>query len=207
MEAGAKNGIVAPDEITLAHLKEMGRPFEKPLSEFRADPDCQYKQVFEYDLSDLEPAIVSPHFVDNYDTVTRKAKENIRIDQGFIGACSNGRIEDLRMAGTILKGRKVKPSVKLIVSPASRRVYRQAIDEGLIGQFLESGAMVVNPNCSVCWGGCQGVLGDGEVLISTGTRNFKGRAGSKSSFVYLASAASVAAASLEGKIVDPRNYL
>jgi 3-isopropylmalate/(R)-2-methylmalate dehydratase large subunit len=160
-----------------------------------------------YDLSTIEPAVVSPHFVDNYDTAQNKAKENIAINQGFIGACSNGRIEEFRVAAKILQGKHITPTVRLLIVPASQRVYLQAIQEGLIEIFLDCGATVLNPNCSACWGACQGVIGDGEVLISTGTRNFKGRAGSPHSFVYLGSAATVAASCLAGKIVDPRNYL
>jgi 3-isopropylmalate/(R)-2-methylmalate dehydratase large subunit len=205
VEAGAKNGIIEPDEITEQFLQEMGRPYDKSLF-FTSDHDCQYEKVYDYDLSKLEPAVTSPHFVDNYDTARNKEQENIVIHQGFIGSCNNGRIEELRVAAQILKGQKIAPTVKLLVAPASQRVYIQALREGLIEVFLDSGAMVVNPNCSVCWGACQGVIGDGEVLISTGTRNFKGRAGSPNSFVYLGSAATVAASCLAGKIVDPRNY-
>jgi 3-isopropylmalate/(R)-2-methylmalate dehydratase large subunit len=207
VEAGAKNAIIEPDEVVRDFLREMARPLNDPVSYLASDADCGYKAVFGYDLSAIEPAVVSPHSVDNYDTATNKEKEKIRIDQGFIGSCNNGRIEELRVAARILKGKKVDTRCKLIISPASRRVYLQALQEGLIGQFLESGAIIMNPNCSVCWGGCQGVLGAGETLISTGTRNFKGRAGSKDSFVYLGSAATVAASSVAGKIVDPRNYL
>ncbi len=206
VEAGAKNGIIAADEVTEAYLKEQGIPYDTSLF-FQSDPDCEYENVYEYDLSQLEPAVTAPHFVDNYDTVTNREQENIEIHQGFIGSCNNGRIEELRVSARILKGKKIVPHVKLLVSPASQDVYLQALREGLIEIFLECGATVLNPNCSVCWGACQGVIGDGEVLISTGTRNFKGRAGSPNSFVYLGSAATVAASCLAGKIVDPRNYL
>ena len=206
VEAGAKNGIIEPDETTEDYLQEMGRTYDTSLC-FTSDADCVYEKVFDYDLSRLEPAVVAPHFVDNYDTVTNAKQENIEIHQGFIGACSNGRIEELRVAADILKGRKIDPSVRLFVSPASQRVYLQALQEGIFETIVASGATVLNPNCSVCWGACQAVLGDGEVLISTGTRNFKGRSGSPDSFVYLGSAATVAASCLAGKVVDPRNYL
>ncbi len=206
VEAGAKNGIIEPDEATEQYLQEMDRTYDKSLW-FHSDDDCEYEQVYEYDLSTLEPAVAAPHFVDNYDTASNKEKENIEIHQGFIGSCNNGRIEELRVAAAILKGKKIASTVKLLVSSASQRVYLQALKEGLIEIFLESGATVVNPNCSVCWGACQGVIGDGEVLISTGTRNFKGRSGSPNSYVYLGSAATVAASCLTGKIVDPRNYI
>jgi 3-isopropylmalate/(R)-2-methylmalate dehydratase large subunit len=206
VEAGAKNGIIEPDEVTEQYLQQQGRMYD-PSKFFTSDPDCHYDHVYEYDLATIEPAVVSPHFVDNYDTASHKEQDNIAIHQGFIGSCNNGRIEELRVTAHILKGRKIVPTVRLLISPASQSVYLRALKEGLIEIFLDSGAMVVNPNCSVCWGACQGVIGDGEVLISTGTRNFKGRAGSPNSFAYLGSAATVAASCLAGKIVDPRNYL
>lgn len=206
VEAGAKNGIIAPDAVTERFLQEQGRTYS-PALVFQSDPDCQYEKVYQYDLASIEPAVVSPHFVDNYDTAANKEQENITINQGFIGACSNGRIEELRVAAQILKGKSIMPTVRLLISPASQSVYLQALKEGLVEIFLESGATVLNPNCSVCWGACQGVIGDGEVLISTGTRNFKGRAGSPDSFVYLGSTATVAASCLAGKIVDPRSYI
>jgi len=206
VEAGAKNGIIEPDEVTEHYLQEQGRAFDKAKF-FTSDTDCQYDHIYEYDLSTIEPAVVSPHFVDNYAIAGNKEKENIAIHQGFIGSCNNGRIEELRVAAKILERKTIAPTVRLLISPASQQVHLQALKEGLVEIFLDSGAMVLNPNCSVCWGACQGVIGDGEILISTGTRNFKGRAGSPNSFAYLGSAATVAASCLEGKIVDPRNYL
>ena len=206
VEAGAKNGIIAADEVTEAFLKEQGRAYDRELF-FQSDSDCCYEKEYNYDLSTLEPAVTAPHFMDNYDTAAGKEQENIRINQGFIGSCNNGRIEELRVAADILKGKKITPTVRLLISPASQNVYLQAVREGLLEIFLESGATVLNPNCSVCWGACQGVIGDDEVLISTGTRNFKGRSGSPNSFVYMGSAATVAASSIACKIVDPRNYL
>ena len=206
VEAGAKNGIIAADEVTEAFLKEQGRAYDRELF-FQSDPDCCYEKEYDYDLSTLEPAVTAPHFMDNYDTAARKEQENIHINQGFIGSCNNGRIEELRVAANILKGKKITPTVRLLISPASQNEYLQAAREGLLEIFLDSGATVLNPNCSVCWGACQGVIGDDEVLISTGTRNFKGRSGSPKSFVYMGSAATVAASGIAGKIVDPRNYL
>ena len=122
------------------------------------------------------------------------------IDEAFLGSCNNGRIEDLRVGAELIKGRKVADKVRFLVVPASLTVYRQALKEGLIDIFMEAGAIVMNPNCSVCWGSCQGVIGENEVLISTGTRNFKGRAGHPSSKVYLGSAATVTASAIAGKI-------
>ena len=124
----------------------------------------------------------------------------MKIDEAFLGSCNNGRIDELRVAASILKGRKVHSDVRFLIAPASNSVYLQALEEGLVDIFLESGAMMMNPNCSVCWGSCQGVIGEGETLISTGTRNFKGRAGHKDSKVYLASAATVTASAVAGRI-------
>ena len=124
----------------------------------------------------------------------------IHIDEAFLGSCNNGRLEDLRVGAELLKGRKVHPLVRFLVVPASQEVYEKALKEGLIQIFMEAGAIVMNANCSVCWGSCQGVIGEGETLISTGTRNFKGRVGSPDSFVYLASAATVTASAIKGEI-------
>ena len=142
--------------------------------------------------------MAKPHFVDN--VVPAKECLGVKIDEAFLGSCNNGRLEDLRVGAEILKGRKVSPEVRCLVVPASRQVYQDALEEGLLDIFMEAGAIVMNPNCSVCWGSCQGVIGENEVLISTGTRNFKGRAGHRDSFVYLASAATVAASAIKGEI-------
>lgn len=199
VEAGAKTGLVAPDERVIEYVKARGR---HDMQLFTSDEDAVYEQVYVYNLEDIEPMIAIPHNVDNVVTVTEIGE--IKIDQAFIGSCNNGRIEELRVAAQILQGQKVAPYMKLLISPASKEVYLQALTEGLVDIFVESGAMVLNANCSVCWGGCQGVIGEGETLISTGTRNFKGRAGHPNSKVYLASAAAVAASALTGKITDPR---
>lgn len=142
-----------------------------------------------------------PDFVD--DVVPVKEVEGVRIDEAFLGSCNNGRIDDLRVGASIIKGKKVAKHVRFLVVPASNEVYRQALEEGLIETFMESGAIVMNPNCSVCWGSCQGVIGEHEVLISTGTRNFKGRAGHPDSKVYLASAATVTESAIAGYIREP----
>ncbi|HEY3424217.1 MAG TPA: 3-isopropylmalate dehydratase large subunit [Negativicutes bacterium] len=199
VEAGAKSGLVEPDETVIEYVKSRGR-YEMQL--YKSDENAVYEQVYAYNLADIVPMVAIPHNVDNVVPVTEL--NEVKIDQAFIGSCNNGRIEELRVAAKILQGRKVAPYVKLLISPASKTVYLQALEEGLIDIFVESGAMVLNPNCSVCWGGCQGVIGEGETLISTGTRNFKGRAGHPNSSVYLASAATVAASALTGKITDPR---
>jgi 3-isopropylmalate/(R)-2-methylmalate dehydratase large subunit len=199
VEAGAKTGIFEPDDRAIQFTKSRGRD---EMYLFKSDDDAHYEKIYHYDLSELEPMVAKPHFVDNADLVSNL--EEVKIDQCFIGSCNNGRIEELRVAAKILKDKKVNPNVKLLISPASQEVYLQAINDGLIEIFVQSGAVVLNPNCSVCWGGCQGVIGEGETLLSTGTRNFKGRAGHADSFVYLASAATVAASAITGKITNPR---
>lgn len=202
VEAGAKSGLVEADDTVIEYVKSRGR-HEMVLC--KSDEDAIYEQTYHYNLDDLEPMIAIPHCVDDVVPVTEIGE--VKIDQGFIGSCNNGRIEELRAAAQILKGKKIAPYVKLLISPASNAVYLQALEEGLMDIFVESGAMVLNSNCSVCWGSCQGVIGEGEVLISTGTRNFKGRAGHPNSSIYLASAATVAASALTGTITDPRGMI
>lgn len=195
VEAGAKTALMEVDDITLAYLKEHGR---EPKHSFKSDEDAQFAKVYDIDLGSIRPIVAKPHFVDSIADAGECA--GIRIDEAFLGSCNNGRIEDLRVAANIIKGKKVHPHVRFLVVPASQAVYSQALEEGLLDIFMEAGAIVMNPNCSVCWGSCQGVIGAGEVLISTGTRNFKGRAGSPDSFVYLASAATVTASAIMGEI-------
>lgn len=195
VEAGAKTGIFEADETALAYLAERGR---KPKAVFCSDPDAVYAKEYTFDLSQVEPVAARPDFVD--DVVPATEVCGVRIDEAFLGSCNNGRIDELRVGAAIMKGRKVSSHVRFLVVPASQEVYLQALDEGLIQIFMESGAIVMNPNCSVCWGSCQGVIGENEVLISTGTRNFKGRAGHPSSKVYLGSAATVAASAVKGEI-------
>ena len=165
---------------------------------------CNLEKTFDIDLSSIVPVVAKPHFVDNLAPVDEV--KGVKINEAFLGSCNNGRIEDLRLGASIIKGHKVADKVRFLVVPASQEVYRQALREGLLDIFMEAGAMIMNPNCSVCWGSCQGVIGAGEVLISTGTRNFKGRAGDKNSFVYLGSAATVAASAIAGEIVSPYTY-
>ena len=195
VEAGAKTALMEVDDVALDFLKEHGR---EPVACFAPDEDAEYAEEYEVDLSTITPIVAKPHFVDNVCSAREAA--GTHIDEAFLGSCNNGRIEDLRVGASILKGRHVHGDVRFLVTPASRSVYEQAIKEGLIDIFLEGGAIVTNPNCSVCWGSCQGVIGEGEVLISTGTRNFKGRAGHRDSFVYLASAATVTASAIKGEI-------
>lgn len=203
VEAGAKTALIEPDEKTMAYLNERGR---QPKALFTSDEDAQYEKVYTYQLEEIEPMLTLPDRIDQGMPLSKwisneGSSEEVAIQEAFIGSCNNGRIEDLRVAAKIMKGKKVKEGVRCIITPASRQIYLEALKEGLIEIFSKSGAMVMAPNCSVCWGACQGILGEDEVLISTGTRNFKGRAGHKTSKVYLASAATVAASAIAGRIV------
>lgn len=195
VEAGAKTALMEVDDIALDYLKEHGR---QPKACYRSDEDAQFSAVYDIDLDEIEPIVAKPHFVDN--VVPAVEAKGIKIDEAFLGSCNNGRIEDLRVGAKLLEGRKINPLVRFLVVPASKAVYEQALDEGLIKTFMDAGAIVMNANCSVCWGSCQGVIGENEVLISTGTRNFKGRAGHPSASVYLASAATVTASAIKGEI-------
>ena len=195
VEAGAKTALMEVDDIALDYLHEHGR---EPKACFVSDEDAVFAATYDIDLSTITPIVAKPHFVDNVCPAREAA--GIKIDEAFLGSCNNGRIEDLRVGAALLKGRKVHPLVRFLVVPASQAVYKEALKEGLLEIFMESGAIVMNPNCSVCWGSCQGVIGEGETLISTGTRNFKGRAGHRDSFVYLASAATVTASAIKGEI-------
>ena len=195
VEAGAKTALMEVDDVAMDYLKEHGR---EPKACFTSDDDAVFEQVYDIDLSTIQPIVAKPHFVDN--VVPAKESLGVKIDEAFLGSCNNGRIEDLRVGAAIIKGKKVAPKVRFLVVPASRSVYLQAMKEGLLDIFMDAGAIVMNPNCSVCWGSCQGVIGENEVLISTGTRNFKGRAGHPSSKVYLGSAATVTASAIAGEI-------
>lgn len=199
VEAGAKTGIFEADEAAVSYLRERGR---EPKAVYTSDPDAVYAREYTFDLSKIQPVVARPDFVD--DVVPAGEVCGVKINEAFLGSCNNGRIDELRVGAAVLKGKKVADSVRFLVVPASLDVYRQALKEGLIDIFMEAGAIVMNPNCSVCWGSCQGVIGENEVLISTGTRNFKGRAGHPSSKVYLGSAATVAASAIAGEIAVAR---
>lgn len=195
VEAGAKTAIFEADDVALKYLEERGR---KPKAVFKSDADAVYAREYTFDLSKIRPVAAKPDFVDAVVPVEEVC--GVPINEAFLGSCNNGRLDDLRVGASVLKGRKVADGVRFLVVPASQEIYLQAMEEGLIQIFMESGAIVMNPNCSVCWGSCQGVIGENEVLISTGTRNFKGRAGHPSSKVYLASAATVTASAIKGEI-------
>ena len=195
VEAGAKTALMEVDEITMEYLHEHGR---EPKACFKSDEDAVFAASYDINMDEIVPIVAKPHFVDN--VVPARECAGTKIQEAFLGSCNNGRIEDLRLGAEIIKGRKVAEGVRFLVVPASSAVYMQALKEGLLDIFMEAGAIVMNANCSVCWGSCQGVIGQGETLISTGTRNFKGRAGHKDSFVYLGSAATVTASAIKGEI-------
>lgn len=202
MEAGAKAAIVPPDEKTLDYLK--GR-VEGDVESISADKDANYEDVLEFDVSDLEPQVACPHTVDNVKPVSEVA--GIEIDQAVLGSCTNGRLEDLGIAAGILKGKRIASSVRMIVVPASREVYLEALKRGYIEIFLKAGATIINPGCGPCLGAHQGVLASGERAITSTNRNFRGRMGSPDSEIYLASPATVAASAIKGEIADPREVL
>jgi len=200
-ELGVKACLIKPDATTETYLRSAG---VREFSAVMPDADAQYESVIELDLSDLEPMVAAPHSPSNGQSVSDAA--GVKIQQAFLGSCTNGRIGDLRKAAAILKGRKVHPDVRLIVTPASQAIYAQALEEGLISTFIEAGALVTNSGCGVCLGGHLGVIAAGETCISTSNRNFKGRMGSFEAFIYLASPETVAASAVAGVIADPRDY-
>jgi 3-isopropylmalate/(R)-2-methylmalate dehydratase large subunit len=199
VEMGAKAGVIEPDQKTVDYVKSRT---DKPFTAFKSEPNATYERTVNIAVSELEPQVAVPHSVDNVKPVSEV--EGTYVDQAFIGSCTNGRIEDLREAAKILKGKKIAKGVRLIVIPASQEIYLNAIDEGLIKLFMDAGATVGNPNCGPCLGGHMGIMADCEACISTSNRNFIGRMGSTKSFVYLASPATVAASAITGKITDPR---
>jgi 3-isopropylmalate/(R)-2-methylmalate dehydratase large subunit len=199
IEMGGKTGMVEVDEKTKNYLK--GRTY-KVYEVFKTDEDAESLSTMYVDVNDLEPQIACPHNVDNVKPVGEV--EGTSIDQIFLGSCTNGRLEDLRVAAAIMKGKDVSGDVRMLVIPASREVYSRALDEGLINIFVDSGALVCNPCCGPCLGGHVGLLGPGEVSLSTSNRNFKGRQGSPEAEVYLSSAAVAAASAIKGEITDPR---
>ncbi|MCR4410137.1 MAG: 3-isopropylmalate dehydratase large subunit [Candidatus Saccharicenans sp.] len=201
VEAGATSGIVPPDKETLRYLKEEARVKGK-IEIFGPDPDAEYEKVVEIDVSRLEPMVACPHTVDNVKPVGRVGK--VKVDQIVIGSCTNGRLDDLAVAARILKGKKIARGVRMLVFPASFRIYQQALKLGYIADLVRAGAVVMNPGCGCCLGVHQGALGDGEVALSTTNRNFKGRMGNPKADVYLCSPAVAAASALTGYITDPR---
>jgi 3-isopropylmalate/(R)-2-methylmalate dehydratase large subunit len=205
IEAGAKNGIFPVDETTQAYLKNRGK---RPSVIFEADPDAVYAQVIEIDLSAIRPTVSFPHSPDNTRTIDEieameQASGAITIDQVVIGSCTNGRLDDLRIAARYLKGRKVAKGIRCIIFPATQQIYLDAMREGLMEIFIEAGAVVSTPTCGPCLGGHMGILAKGERAVATTNRNFVGRMGHTESEIYLASPAVAAASAVAGKIANP----
>jgi 3-isopropylmalate/(R)-2-methylmalate dehydratase large subunit len=207
IEAGGKSGIIEPDEVTLKYVTMSPRHHvtsskDKILNKMlKSDKDAVYSEVREYDVSKIEPQVSAPHLPSNAKPVSEFKK--VKIDQAVIGSCTNGRISDLRIASKVLKGRKVNSSVRLIIIPATQKIYNQSIQEGLTDIFLKAGGVMCTPNCGPCLGGHMGILAKGETSIATTNRNFRGRMGDPDSFVYLSNPAVAAASAITGRITHP----
>lgn len=203
VEAGAKVGLFPSDNITRNYLESRGRG--KDYKALKPDADAVYESAIEIDASKLEPTVSKPHTVDN--TALAKDLKGTRIDQVFIGTCTNARLDDLAIAAGILKGKKSHKHTRLVVGPASQEVMIDAMKAGYIATLMEAGATIVPPGCTGCLGVHMGVLGNGENCLSTANRNFKGRMGNPEAFIYLASPATAAASAIKGEITDPREFL
>lgn len=206
-ELGCEAGVVAPDRTTFDYLREVGRPVEDEAAALAlaSDADADYAAVHRFDATTLQPQIAAPHDPSRTQDVTEHA--GIRVDQCYIGACVGAKIEDLRMAAAVLKGRKVSPDTRLLIAPASQKTTTTATQDGTLQTLMEAGAVLLPSGCGACAGYGAGVLAEGEVCISSTNRNFRGRMGSKEAQVYLGSPYSVAAAAVEGRIADPRQFL
>jgi 3-isopropylmalate/(R)-2-methylmalate dehydratase large subunit len=200
IEAGGKNGIIAPDDITKAYVE--GR-CKRPYHFYQSDPEAQYAKVYRYDAAAIEPQVAFPHLPENSRPVSQAG--HVQIDQVGIGSCTNGRMEDLREAAKLLRGRKKKKNIRMIIFPGTQEIYLQALREGLLEIFVESGGAVSTPTCGPCLGGHMGILAKGERALATTNRNFVGRMGHPESEIYLCGPAVAAASALTGKITDPGN--
>ena len=198
IEAGAKNGIFAVDELTLDYIKKHST---KTPVVYEADSDAEYDEVYDIDLSKIRPTVAFPHLPENTRTVDEIGEHEVKIDQVVIGSCTNGRMEDLRIAHSIIKGKKVSPDIRVIIIPGTQKIYLQAITEGLIQDFVEAGCAISTPTCGPCLGGYMGILAAGERCVSTTNRNFVGRMGHVDSEVYLASPSTAAASALSGLVI------
>jgi len=201
-EMGAKNGYFTPNEETLRFLKERKKDEFQVIS---SDIEARFEDIIQVDLSSMEPQVACPHTVDNVKLISEV--EGTKFHQALIGTCTNGRLEDLKIAAEILKGQKIHPSIRALVIPASQETYRASLKEGIMETLSEAGCVILNPGCGPCLGAHQGILAPGEKALSTANRNFRGRMGSRDSEIYLASPATVAASALQGEITDPRKFL
>jgi len=197
IEAGARAGLIQPDAIT----KKFVAGFKRKPKFYYSDPDATYEKIYEWDVSKLEPVVSCPHLPSNVKLAS--SLKSVKVDQVVIGSCTNGRISDLRIAASLLKGKKAAKGVKLIVFPATQKIYLQAVKEGLAEIFVKAGGVFSTPTCGPCLGGHMGILTDGEVAIATTNRNFLGRMGSPKSFVYLSNPAVAAASAITGRITHP----
>ena len=208
IEAGAKNGIIAYDDVTAEFLDNVVKTNNAPLKHepqiFYSDKDACYEREITIDISTLRPVIAYPFLPSNGKSIDEAIKDNIKIDQVFIGSCTNGRLGDLKIASDILKGKKIAKHVRMIVTPATQQIAKKAQELGYIDTLLSAGALISNPTCGACLGGYMGILGDNESCISTTNRNFVGRMGSKTSKIYLANSAIAAASAISGYIDEPK---
>jgi len=203
VEMGAKCGFMPIDKKTFAWLKPR-IPEDKQIKPIAADRDAKYEKVLEFDISKLKPQVSIPHSVDSVKPVDKL--KNIKINEAFLGTCTNARLADLKIAASILKSKKVAKGVKFVIAPSSRSIFLHALKLGLIDIFIKANSVIVAPGCGPCVGTHNGVPGDGEIVVSSANRNFKGRMGNPNAFIYLASPATVAASAIEGRITDPRKY-
>ncbi|PKM47494.1 MAG: 3-isopropylmalate dehydratase large subunit [Firmicutes bacterium HGW-Firmicutes-8] len=199
IEAGGKNGIIAPDRTTIEYVESRAK---RPYQIYRSDDDAGYERVIEYDVSNIEPQVAFPHLPENTKPISQVG--TVKIDQSVIGSCTNGRMEDLRVAAGVLRGRRVHPDVRLVIFPGTQAIYKQAMKEGLFEIFVDAGAAVSTPTCGPCLGGHMGILAKGEKAISTTNRNFVGRMGHPESEVYLSNPAVAAASAILGRIGSPK---
>jgi 3-isopropylmalate/(R)-2-methylmalate dehydratase large subunit len=203
IEAGAKNGIVAVDDITKEFLAQ--RELRDEPKYYYSDEDAEYVQTIEIDVASLEPVVAYPFLPENGHSISQAVADDIKVDQVFIGSCTNGRLSDLKIAADILRGKRVHEDVRMIVTPGTQKILKEATKLGYIDDLIDAGAVVSNPTCGACLGGYMGILGDDEVCVSTTNRNFVGRMGAKSSKIYLANSAVAAISAITGKITNPQN--
>jgi 3-isopropylmalate/(R)-2-methylmalate dehydratase large subunit len=203
-EMGAKCGMIAPDETTFEYLRTIAK---HPMHPLRPDADARYEQTIDIDVDGMPPMVACPYAPDNVRPLPDVVKEHVKVDQVFLGSCTNARIDDLREGARLMKGRKVAPGVRFIVSPASTSIYQQCLKEGIIDVFTEAGAVFTNSSCSACFGGNMGILAPEEVCASSSNRNFPGRMGAKEARIYLMSPAATVATAVAGEIADPRELV